>query len=86
MSTRYASLYEGDSLIHDAPERLSPSSAQAFERIFDGLLALARRIERAWVGSLQRAHERRIESMLADSQDLYEVERRLATLQRRGLI
>jgi hypothetical protein len=86
MSTRYAPLYEGDSLIHDAPERLAPPSAQVFERIFDRLLALFRRLEHAWVAGIQRDRERQIEALLADSQDLHEVERRLAVLQRSGLI
>jgi hypothetical protein len=87
MSTQYAPIYEGDSLIHHAPARFAATtSPRILDGILDALVALLRRIDRAWINRLERERERRIETALAGAGDLYEVERRLVTIQRSGLL
>lgn len=87
MSIQSLPLYEGDSLIHDAPARLEGTrGAQLFDRLLDGLVKLARGLERRWTEGFERERCRRIESALASAQDLHEIERRLVTLQRNGLL
>jgi hypothetical protein len=87
MSTQYAPIYEGDSLIHAprTPFAATPASP-VLDRLLDALIVLFRRIEHAWIGGLECERERRIEAALAGAGDLFEVERRLVTLQRNGLL
>jgi hypothetical protein len=87
MSTDYAPIYEGDGLIH-APRTsfaVTPA-APVLDGVLDALIALFRRIEHAWIRGLERERERRIEAALGGACDLFEVERRLVTLQRNGLL
>lgn len=87
MSTRYAPIYEGDSLIHEAPARFAATPwPRILDAVLDALIPLLRRLDRAWISGLERERERRIEAALAGAGDLYEVERRLVTIQRSGLL
>lgn len=88
MSTsNHIPLYEGDSLIHDAPRRqISSRGMDVIARAIDPVIALFRRLENAWVAGMERARVRRIEAMLEGATDVYEIERRLARIERNGWV
>lgn len=84
-TSNYVPLYEGDSFIRNASTRAASNPRTAvFERALDALIALFRRIDQAWMAGMERARMKRIEAMLEGSTDVYEVERRLVALERKG--
>lgn len=84
-TSNYVPLYEGDSLIRDASAQPASNPRIAvFERMLDAVIAFVRRLDHAWMAGLERARMQRIEAMLEGSKDVYEVERRLVALERKG--